>query len=193
MQSPGQRIRTEVLAPALGILAAMPIYRSEWGGMGTISRRFMTCNSQVRGVPLEPQDDVYRDVEYYLSYMSNGLPISGPGRASVRSEDCHAQTRLIPLAMACRSTSIARGRRRRQRSRFQVRAGRGRSREQGSGRAEESMDDDAHSSWLRRSRPRRPADFDKAVALAKQAEALAKASIAQAKEQQDAWRAADIR
>jgi sulfur-oxidizing protein SoxA len=79
VQSPGQRIRTEVLAPALGILAAMPIYRSEWGGMGTISRRFVTCNSQVRGVPIQPQDDLYRDVEYYLSYMSNGLPIAGPG------------------------------------------------------------------------------------------------------------------
>ncbi len=79
VQSPGQRIRTEVLAPALGILAAMPIYRSEWGGMGTISRRFITCNSQVRGVPLEPQDELYRDVEYFLSYMSNGLPIAGPG------------------------------------------------------------------------------------------------------------------
>jgi len=79
VQSPGQRIRTEVLAPALGILAAMPIYRSEWGGMGTISRRFTTCNTQVRGVPLEPQDDLYRDVEYFLSYMSNGLPIAGPG------------------------------------------------------------------------------------------------------------------
>jgi hypothetical protein len=36
-------------------------------------------------------------------------------------------------------------------------------------------------------------DFDKATSLAKQAEALAKASIAQAKEQQDAWRAAEIR
>ena len=79
VQSPGEHIRTEVLAPALGILAAMPIYRSEWGSMGTISRRFVTCNSQVRGVPLEPQDEDYRDVEYYLSYLSNGLPISGPG------------------------------------------------------------------------------------------------------------------
>jgi sulfur-oxidizing protein SoxA len=79
VQSAGEHIRTEVLAPALGILAAMPIYRSEWGGMGTISRRFVTCNSQVRGVPLDPQDENYRDVEYYLSYMANGLPISGPG------------------------------------------------------------------------------------------------------------------
>ena len=47
VQSPGERIRAEVLAPALGILNAMPIYRSEWSGMGTTSRRFTTCNSQI--------------------------------------------------------------------------------------------------------------------------------------------------
>jgi len=79
VQEPGERMRAEVLAPALGLLNAMPIYRSEWSGMGTISRRFTTCNSQIRGVPLEPQADEYRDLEYYLSYVSNGLPISGPG------------------------------------------------------------------------------------------------------------------
>jgi L-cysteine S-thiosulfotransferase len=79
VQNPGERIRAEILAPALGILNAMPIYRSEWGGMGTISRRFTTCNVQTRGVPLTPQDEEYRDLEYYLSYVSNGLPISGPG------------------------------------------------------------------------------------------------------------------
>jgi sulfur-oxidizing protein SoxA len=79
VQAPGERIRAEVLAPALGILNAMPIYRSEWSGMGTVSRRFITCNSQTRGVPLNAQDGEYRDLEFYLSYLSNGLPISGPG------------------------------------------------------------------------------------------------------------------
>jgi len=79
VQSPGERIRAEILAPAYGILNAMPIYRSEWNGMGTISRRFVTCNSQTRAVPLEPQSDEYRDVEYFLSYVANGLPIAGPG------------------------------------------------------------------------------------------------------------------
>jgi len=78
VQNPGGHIRTEVLAPALGILNAMPIYRSAWENMGTITRRFRTCNSQVRGVPLPGQDVLYRNVEYYLSYMGNGLPISGP-------------------------------------------------------------------------------------------------------------------
>jgi sulfur-oxidizing protein SoxA len=79
VQYPGERLRAEILAPALGILNAMPIYRSEWGGMGTISRRFITCNILTREVPLEPQADDYRDLEYYLSYVSNGLPIAGPG------------------------------------------------------------------------------------------------------------------
>jgi L-cysteine S-thiosulfotransferase len=79
VQNPGNHIRTEVLAPALGIMNAMPIYRSNWGGMGTTSRRLRSCNSQVRAVPLKAEDELYRDVEYYLSYMANGLPISGPG------------------------------------------------------------------------------------------------------------------
>src|SRR4029078_3289567 len=48
VQSPGERIRAEVLAPALGILNAMPIYRSEGSCMGTTCRRFTTCNSQTR-------------------------------------------------------------------------------------------------------------------------------------------------
>jgi sulfur-oxidizing protein SoxA len=79
VQHPGERIRSEMLAPALGLMAAMPIYRSEWGGMGTISRRLTTCNVQVRGVPLAPQDELYRDVEYFLTFMGNGLPVAGPG------------------------------------------------------------------------------------------------------------------
>ena len=98
VQNPGERIRAEVLAPALGILNAMPIYRSEWGGMGTTSRRFITCNSQIRGVPLEPQADEYRDLEYFLSYVSNGLPISGPGRGHDGIES--------PLQMICWLASV---------------------------------------------------------------------------------------
>ena len=78
VQNPGNHIRTEVLAPALGIVAGMPIYRSEWNGMGTMSRRLVTCNSQTRAVPSEPQSEEYRDVEYYLTFMANGLPVSGP-------------------------------------------------------------------------------------------------------------------
>jgi len=75
----GERLRGDILAPALGILAAFPIYRSDWGSMGTIDRRFTSCSAQTRAVPLAPQDENYRALEYFLSYMSNGIPITGPG------------------------------------------------------------------------------------------------------------------
>lgn len=80
VQLAGKKIRTEVLAPALGIMNALPIYRSNWGGMGTTSRRLTSCNTQIRAASLKAgEDENYRAVEYYLSYMANGLPISGPG------------------------------------------------------------------------------------------------------------------
>jgi len=79
VQAAGQRLRGDILAPALGILAAFPIYRSDWGSMGTVDRRFISCNLQVRSVPFPAQDKTYRDLEYFLSYMSNGVAIAGPG------------------------------------------------------------------------------------------------------------------
>lgn len=79
VQAAGQRLRGDILAPALGILAAFPIYRSDWGSMGTIDRRFTSCNVQTRAVPLKPEAKSYRDLEYFLAYMSNGIPITGPG------------------------------------------------------------------------------------------------------------------
>jgi len=77
--SAGQRMRGDILAPALGILASFPIYRSDWGSMGTIDRRFTSCSAQMRSVPLPAQDPSYRNLEYFLAYMSNGIPITGPG------------------------------------------------------------------------------------------------------------------
>lgn len=79
VQGAGERLRGDILAPAIGILAAFPIYRSDWGSMGTIDRRFTSCSAQMRSEPLAPQDPAYRSLEYFLSYMSNGIPITGPG------------------------------------------------------------------------------------------------------------------
>jgi sulfur-oxidizing protein SoxA len=47
--------------------------------MGTVDRRFISCNLQTRAVPFAPEAKVYRDLEYFLSYMSNGVPLAGPG------------------------------------------------------------------------------------------------------------------
>lgn len=79
VQNPGKHLRGDVLAPALGLVASFPIYRSKWGSMGTLDRRFAGCNRQVRAEPFAAQSAEYRDLEYFLTYMSNGLPVAGPG------------------------------------------------------------------------------------------------------------------
>jgi sulfur-oxidizing protein SoxA len=75
----GNRLRTEILSPAYGHTTHFPVYRSKWGEMGTLHRRFSGCNKQVRAKPFEAQGEEYRDLEYFLTYMQNGLPLNGPG------------------------------------------------------------------------------------------------------------------
>ncbi len=75
----GNKIRADLLSPALGHLSHFPVYRSKWGGLGTVHRRFGGCNKQVRAKPFKPQSDEYRNLEYFLTYMSNGIPWNGPG------------------------------------------------------------------------------------------------------------------
>lgn len=75
----GNKIRADLLSPALGHLSHFPVYRSKWGGLGTVHRRFGGCNQQVRAKPFKAQSEEYRDLEYFLTYMSNGIPWNGPG------------------------------------------------------------------------------------------------------------------
>ncbi|CAG4906095.1 unnamed protein product [Acidocella sp. C78] len=82
VQAAGKRLRGQYLAPALGITASFPVYRSKWGDVGTLVRRFIGCNKKVRSVPAKPDSAAYRDLAYFLTYMSNGLPIAGPGARS---------------------------------------------------------------------------------------------------------------
>lgn len=79
VQHAGQQLRADTLAPALGIVASFPLHRSKWGNLGTLDRRFIGCNRQVRSKPFAAQSETYRDLEYFLTYMSNGLPVAGPG------------------------------------------------------------------------------------------------------------------
>ena len=75
----GGYIRTDLLSPALGHTSHFPVYRLKWGAIGTLHRRFGGCNSQVRAKPIKPQSEQYRNLEYFLTYMSNGLEFNGPG------------------------------------------------------------------------------------------------------------------
>ena len=74
----GNKIRADLLSPALGHTSGFPVYRSKWGGMGTLHRRYGGCNKQVRAKPHKSQSDEYKALEYFHTYMSNGLEINGP-------------------------------------------------------------------------------------------------------------------
>ncbi len=78
LESSGMNIRSDRLSPALGHATGWPVYRSKWGNLGTLHRRFSGCNKQVRAKPFKPQSEEYRNLEYFLTHMSNGLEYNGP-------------------------------------------------------------------------------------------------------------------
>lgn len=79
MASAGKRLRADILSPALGQVSHFPAYRVKWDDVGTIQRRYAGCNTQIRAKPFKLQSEQYRNLEYFHTYMSNGLPINGPG------------------------------------------------------------------------------------------------------------------
>ena len=96
MYNSGLNARTNLLSPALGHVTHFPVYRKKWeaksggnpalGGFGTIQRRYGGCNKQVRAKPLNKgkkwkfkQHPEYVALEYFHSYMSNGIRVNGPG------------------------------------------------------------------------------------------------------------------
>lgn len=79
VQNTGGVIRTEVLSPGLGQTTHWPVYRSKWGTVGTLHRRFTGCNKNIRAKNFKAQGEQYRNLEYFLTYMSNGQVLNGPG------------------------------------------------------------------------------------------------------------------
>jgi sulfur-oxidizing protein SoxA len=78
LQNAGLRVRTEILSPTLGHVTGWPVYRSKWGTVGTLHRRFSGCNNNIRAKALTAQGEEYRNLEYFLTAMSNGLELNGP-------------------------------------------------------------------------------------------------------------------
>tara|TARA_R110001606_G_C15402875_1_gene653454 strand:+ start:9639 stop:10475 length:837 start_codon:yes stop_codon:yes gene_type:complete len=79
MANAGKRLRADILSPALGQVSHFPAFRFKWDDVGTIQRRYAGCNTQIRAKPFKLQSEQYRNLEYFHTYMSNGLPINGPG------------------------------------------------------------------------------------------------------------------
>jgi sulfur-oxidizing protein SoxA len=72
-------IRGDNLSSALGHPSHFPVFRSKWGNLGTLHRRYGGCNKQVRAKPFKAQSKEYKALEYFQAVMSNGLELNGPG------------------------------------------------------------------------------------------------------------------
>lgn len=75
----GRLVRSETLSPGLGHPTHFPVYRSKWGNMGTLHRRYAGCNENIRAKGFKAQSDEYKALEYFQTFMSNGLAFNGPG------------------------------------------------------------------------------------------------------------------
>jgi sulfur-oxidizing protein SoxA len=74
VQNGGNKLRSELLSPAVGQAVHWPVFR---GGtdLTTLQKRYEGCNKQVRAVPFAVGSEEYNNLEYYHSYISNGLPM----------------------------------------------------------------------------------------------------------------------
>ena len=76
--SAGRHLREQTLAPLLGAVNHYPVYGLNWGALGTLQQRFGGCLEQVRAASLRLESTTYRQLEYFLALMSDGLPLVGP-------------------------------------------------------------------------------------------------------------------
>jgi len=74
----GKYIRANILSAGIGQATNFPVYRSKWGGLGTMHRRYGGCNKQVRAKPFKAQGKEYTNLEYFHTYMSNGYKLNAP-------------------------------------------------------------------------------------------------------------------
>jgi sulfur-oxidizing protein SoxA len=78
MANAGKILRTEILSPTLGQTTHWPVFR---GGdnLNTLHMRYRRCMEQMRASPFPAGSEELNNLEYFQSYLSNGLPM----RASV--------------------------------------------------------------------------------------------------------------
>jgi sulfur-oxidizing protein SoxA len=77
-EAAGARIRGNELSPARGQGANFPAYRSKWGAVGPIQRRYKGCMKNVGAKPLKAGSDAMNNLEYFHRRLSNGLPSNAP-------------------------------------------------------------------------------------------------------------------
>ena len=78
MLTAGALYRADTSSPAFGHATSWPVFRSKWQSMGTLHRRFAGCHKNIRANPYKAQGTEYSNLEYFVTYMSNGLEFNGP-------------------------------------------------------------------------------------------------------------------
>lgn len=73
----GMFIRSEQLSPMIGQAAHWPEFRAGTD-LVTLQGRFRQCQKNTRAAPLEFNSEEYNNLEYFMTYMSNGLPMQTP-------------------------------------------------------------------------------------------------------------------
>ncbi|MFQ5755551.1 MAG: sulfur oxidation c-type cytochrome SoxA [Acidiferrobacterales bacterium] len=76
----GKQLGGEIVSAALGHGVGYPAYRSEWSELGTLHWRYAACNLQVRAAPFKAQSRQYRRLQYYETYLQQGLPLTAPSQ-----------------------------------------------------------------------------------------------------------------
>ncbi len=72
----GVHIRSDYLSQ--GQANGFPLFRLKWQNMGTLHRRFTGCNKNIRAQPYKRGSQEYLDLELYVTWRGNGLPIETP-------------------------------------------------------------------------------------------------------------------
>ena len=74
LQNAGKILRTEILSPTIGQATHWPVFR---GGdrLNTLQARYKRCMEQVRAQPPAIGSEAFNNLEYFHSYLSNGLPM----------------------------------------------------------------------------------------------------------------------
>jgi len=76
-QSYGKRLYTETISQGHG--TAFPAYRLEWQTLGSLQRRLRACLFGIRAEMPAPGAQVLTDLELYLAWRAQGLPLEAPG------------------------------------------------------------------------------------------------------------------
>lgn len=78
IEGAGKRVRNESLSALLGQVTHFPVYRLKWQGLGTLERRMEGCIKDQGQNPPKTNSKDMKELLYFMSYMSNEMPVDGP-------------------------------------------------------------------------------------------------------------------